>query len=98
MKHQNTTYSYAQGGFGAISLDLVRNVIVKRARKAQDTSIKNESVAYKIMHKQAQTSEHILRTIHVSDNCIELERADCDLAFYTQHTKQSETFFILVAM
>ncbi len=50
MKHHNTKYSYAEGGFGAIVIDLVRNVIIKESRKAGDNSIKNEVKAYKILN------------------------------------------------
>jgi len=46
MKHHNTKYNYAEGGFGAISIDLVRNVIVKESKKIADTSIRNEIKAY----------------------------------------------------
>ena len=49
MKHHNTKYNYAEGGFGAISIDLVRNVIVKESKKLGDTSIKNEAKAYQIL-------------------------------------------------
>ena len=46
MKHHNTKYNYAEGGFGAISIVLVRNVIVKESKKLADTSIRNEIKAY----------------------------------------------------
>lgn len=98
MKHQNTTYQYAQGGFGSISIDLVRDVIVKRSRKKTDTSIKNEALAYALLHRQETRSEHLLNTYKVTDDCIELERADCDLGFFVAHTKQPEDFLLLVAM
>ena len=43
-------------------------------------------------------SEHVLNTLHITDEQIEIERADCDLGFYTQNTKQPESFYLLVAM
>jgi hypothetical protein len=46
MRHQNTKYCYAEGGFGAISIDLVRNVIIKESKRDADNSIKNEIKAY----------------------------------------------------
>jgi hypothetical protein len=52
MKHHNTKYNYAEGGFGAITIDLVRNVIVKESKKIGDTSIKNEAKAYQILGRQ----------------------------------------------
>jgi|LauGreDrversion4_2_1035121.scaffolds.fasta_scaffold36798_2 hypothetical protein len=98
MKHQNTTYRYAQGGFGQISIDLVKDVIVKCSRKASDTSLRNEALAYKVLEKQSTHSEHILQTVSITDDRIELERADCDLGFFTQNTQQAEAFHLLVAV
>ena len=34
----------------------------------------------------------------ITDSCIELERADCDLGFLTQNTKQPGSFHLLVAV
>jgi hypothetical protein len=84
MKHHNTKYNYAEGGFGAISIDLVRNVIVKESKKIADTSIRNEIKAYQILSKQSVQSAHILKLISSSDQKLELERADCDLGYFAR--------------
>lgn len=95
MKHRNTKYCYAEGGFGAITIDLVRNVIVKESRKLADTSLKNELRAYQILAKQNTKSDHILKLINHSEQRLELERADCDLAYFAKTLRGFKSYVAL---
>ena len=43
---KESEYNLASGGFGVITLDLLRNTIKKRCKKSGDSSIRHELAIY----------------------------------------------------